>query len=309
MKFFRFFAALCVMFLASGVWAGCLGDEGREALRESIRDVVKGVRGEVGVALITDCGDTLTLNNADVYPLMSVFKLHQAVALCHHLDVNKIPLDTLLSIERRELNANTWSPMFKERREERFNVSAARLMLYTLTQSDNNASNLLFDRLLPVASTDSFIATLIPRDGFRFEFRESDMQANHALAYRNHSSPLAAAMLLDRLFNDSILQRSSQNFIRGALLDCRTGIDRISQPLADIPGIAIAHKTGSGYRDAQGRLVAHNDAAHVMLPSGRSYTLVVFVKDFHGDERGASDIISRISEIVYRAYTGAAKRG
>ena len=43
---------------------------------------------------------------------------------------------------------------------------------YTLTQSDNNASNLMFKDMVNVAQTDSFIATLIPRSSFQIAYTE-----------------------------------------------------------------------------------------------------------------------------------------
>ncbi|MDE6322954.1 MAG: class A beta-lactamase-related serine hydrolase, partial [Paramuribaculum sp.] len=96
----------------------------------------------------------------------------------------------------------------------------------------------------------------------------------------------------------------NQQFIRETLFGCATGTDRISLPLVGIDGVRIAHKTGSGYRDAGGRLIAHNDAAFIMMPDNRDYTLVVFVKDFDGDESEASAVISEISSRVYRFVTG-----
>lgn len=275
-------------------WGQCC-----DALRDSLCAIVSNVPGEVGIAVIVDGKDTVTVNDIDVYPLMSVFKLHQAIALCHELDVHGCPIDTVLTINRADLNPDTWSPMLKEHVGPHFRLSARELMEYTLMQSDNNASNLIFDRLVSVARTDSFIATLIPRDGFGIAVSEDDMQQDHSLSYANHSSPLSTAVLLEHLFNDSILSTGSQLFICDALRTCMTGVDRISAPLADKEGVVVAHKTGSGYRNERGELMAHNDAAYITLPDGRHYSIVVFVKNFSGDEAKASALISRISALTY----------
>ncbi len=296
-------AGISVMMSCAGRSAVAAGGDAPavdcDALRDSIESIVSGVDGEVGVALIVNGHDTVAVNDRDVYPLMSVFKLHQAVALCHDFDIRGVSVDTVLHVRRVDLDPDTWSPMLKEHTASRFDIPVSALMRYTLMQSDNNASNIMFDRLLSVAETDSFIATLVPRDGFRLAVRESDMHHDHALSYENHSSPVSTAVLVDRLFNDSILSSESREFICDALRNCTTGVDRISAPLADKEGIVIAHKTGSGYVNGEGRLIAHNDAAHVVLPDGTSYTLVVFVKDFAGNETEASSLISRISSVVY----------
>ncbi|MDE5686971.1 MAG: class A beta-lactamase-related serine hydrolase [Paramuribaculum sp.] len=273
-------------------------------LRDSLQAVADRASGEVGIALIMWSGDTLTVNNTDTYPLMSVFKLHQALAVCHDFEKRGISIDTVISIDRQSLNPETWSPMLKEKAEDEIRISVRELMQYTLTKSDNNASNLMFDRFVPVADADSFIATLVPRDGFQIRFRESDMQKDHALSYENHTSPLSAAMLIKKVYADSILSGANLEFVRETLFGCATGVDRISLPLSEIEGIRIAHKTGSGYRDSKGRLIAHNDVAYIMLPDGRSYALAVFVSDFEGDEKGASEIISEISSKVY-GFIGA----
>lgn len=268
-------------------------------MKDSIAAIVADVPGEIGVAVIVNGKDTVTVNDADRYPLMSVFKLHQAVALCHWMHERGMPLDTTIRIDRDDLDHDTWSPMLKENTASFFNLTVRDLLEYALIQSDNNASNLLYDRFASVAETDSFITTLLPAGGFRIAVSEADMKKDHQLAYANHSSALSTAMLMDRLFNDSTIDSENQAFICDALRRCKTGTDRISAPFAGMGDVVIAHKTGSGYVNSRGELVAHNDAAHITLPDGNSYTIVVFVKDFAGDERAASGIISRISRTAY----------
>ncbi|MDE5750369.1 MAG: class A beta-lactamase-related serine hydrolase, partial [Duncaniella sp.] len=249
-----------------------------KTLRDALERYSADVRGEIGIALIADGRDTLTVGDCDIYPLMSVFKLHQAVALCHELDRRGIPLDTLLIIRRDDLDPDTWSPMLTEQPDGDLNLSAARLMRYALEQSDNNASNILFDRLLGVHKTDSIIARILPRDSFALNFREADMKRDNPLSYANHSSPLAVALLLEYLYGDPTaedapvqLSSDSRDFICEALLRCATGRDRIAEGLPDDPAIKIAHKTGSGYRTRDGLLIAHNDSARITLPDGRHY--------------------------------------
>ena len=269
-----------------------------DVLADSISRITAACPGEVGVAVIVGGTDTVVVNDRSVYPMMSVFKLHQALALCNRFDRDGRSLDTLLTIRRDELNPHTWSPMLKEHREALIALPVADLLRYTLVWSDNNASNVLFERLLGVAATDSFVATLIPRASFQIAYTEAEMSADHAKAYSNYTSPLGAAMLMDRLFADSIVSRPKQRFIQRLLGEYTTGKDRIAAPLLDKAGVTIAHKTGSGYT-ANGILAAHNDVAHICLPSGVRYTLAVFVKDFRGNEAQASRVAARISAAVY----------
>ncbi len=292
-------AMLSVATACAGTQNKLTGDNAAlDSLKDSLESIVKEYPGEIGVALLTDGGDTLVVNNEDKYPLMSVFKLHQAISLCHLLEERDRSIDTLLNLNLKELNHNTWSPMLEEHSGEWLEISVRELLRYTLMQSDNNASNYLFQNIENVADADRFISTIIPRGSFRLSVTEAQMWSDHNLSYENHSSPLGAAILIERLFTDSLIAPADQEFLRTTLGECKTG-DRIGAPLADKDSVRVAHKTGSGYRDEAGRLMAHNDVAFVQLPEGRYYALAVFVKDFAGTTKEAANAISRISSIIY----------
>lgn len=268
------------------------------ALADTLARIASEYPGEIGVAVIFDGKDTVRINDDTKYPMMSVFKVHQALALCHDFDIKGISLDTMLTIKRSELDIHTWSPMAREHTEPEFRMSVRDLLRYTLTQSDNNASNLMFRRLLDAGATDRYIATVTPRGSFRIVYTEEEMQGDHSRAYSNATSPLGAAILMDRLFSDSLVSREKQDFIRTTLGECATGTDRIAAPLLGRSGVKVAHKTGSGYSE-KGVLAAHNDVARVTLPDGRHYTLAVFVKDFKGSEAEAAKAIARLSAAVF----------
>ena len=187
----------------------------------------------------------------------------------------------------------------KDYPDSEFSLTVKDLLRYTLRQSDNNASNLMFGRLLDVEETDSFISTVILRRDFRIAYTEAEMSADHRRAYSNSTSPLGAAELINRLFTDSLVSRDKQDFIMRTLGECETGKDRIAAPLLDMEGVSIAHKTGSGYINEEGVLAAHNDVAYICLPNGTRYSLAVFVKDFKGNETQAAEAIAHVSAAVY----------
>lgn len=268
-------------------------------ISDTISEIVASYPGEIGVAVIIDDSDTVAVNNRNIYPMMSVFKVHQALALCDDFDRRGISLDTLITIRRDELDPHTWSPMMKDYPDSGFSLTVKDLLRYTLRQSDNNASNLMFGRLLGVEETDSFISTVILRRDFRIAYTEAEMSADHRRAYSNSTSPLGAAELINRLFTDSLVSRDKQDFIMRTLGECETGKDRIAAPLLDREGVSIAHKTGSGYINEEGVLAAHNDVAYICLPNGTRYSLAVFVKDFKGNETQAAKAIAHVSAAVY----------
>lgn len=274
-----------------------------EILSDSIAKIASSYPGEIGVALIINDSDTVAVNNLSIYPMMSVFKVHQAIAVCHDFDSRGLSLDSMLTVQRTELDPATWSPMIKEHQEPVITLAVKDLLRYTLALSDNNASNLMFKCLTGVEATDSLIATIIPRQSFRIAHSEEEMSADHDKAYANYTSPLGAAILMNRLFTDSLVSSEKQDFIRNTLKECMTGNDRIIAPLLGKDGITVAHKTGSGYTDENGILAAHNDVAFISLPDGSHYTLAVFVKDFKGNETQASEAITHISSAVFSILT------
>lgn len=308
-KGFVYIASMIICFTlesCSGRSSESGNNDSYSALADSISEIVSSYPGEIGVAVIINNTDTITVNDRNSYPMMSVFKLHQAIALCDRFDHTATPLDTLIYIERHSLHQNTWSPMLKDHSEPVIPISVKELLRYTLIQSDNNASNVMFKRFVNVNSTDSMISTLIPRHTFNIDYSEEEMSADHSKAYSNHTSPLGAAMLINRLFNDSVMSNEKQVFIKATLGECVTGQDRIIAPLINKEGVKVAHKTGSGYRD-NGILVAHNDLAYITLPNGINYSLAVFVKDFKGDEAEASKAIARTSATIYETLSAIIK--
>ncbi len=280
---------------------GCTTTENKvmDELEASLQVIADSAPGKVGIAFISDGGDTILINNNDRYPLMSVFKLHQAIAVCNYMEHHNVSADSTFNISRSALNSSTWSPMLMDYTGDTISISFRGLMRYALVQSDNNASNYMFDHLLLISAVDSVVSNIIPREEFKLTYTEAEMQQQHARAYDNYSTPIGAAMLIDRLYTDSTLFCSdNMKFLCDFLEECVTGADRISAPLIGRSGVIVGHKTGSGYRDGD-ILVAHNDVAFVRLPDNKHYTLSVFIKDFTGTEAEASAIIAQISAAVY----------
>ncbi len=270
-----------------------------DSLQSELSGYIAGVDGTIGVAIITPDSDTILINNEKKYPPMSVFKLHQALTVADKLSRSGTPFDTMMSIRRSDMDYTTWSPMLKEHTEPMFSIELSELLRYILQQSDNNASNFLFDNIASVHTTDSLVRHLTGRQDFNLSYTEHQMKQNHELSRDNWSSPLACAVLINKVFTDSLIPAEGQRLVQELLLGCTTGQDRIVAAFKDMPGIKVGHKTGSGYRDSNDRLMAHNDIAHIMLPDGRAYSLAVLVTDFAGNEAQASAVIAEISRIVY----------
>lgn len=269
------------------------------SLQEELYAFIDSVPGTVGVAFVSE-GDTVTVNNGVHYPMMSVFKMHEALAVANILERSGISLDTILSNNRVDLDLDTWSPMLKEYTAERFTVTVGKLLEYAVTKSDNNASNLLFRHIVSPSETDAYIRSIAKDTTFRIQYSEAEMKANNALSYCNYTTPLSAALLIKQVMEESVVGKNYQDSIRQYLSTVTTGQDRLGSVVDGSDIMLFAHKTGSGYRNEAGELVAYNDVGYFRLRDGRSYALAVLIRDFGGTEAEASTIIADISRRVYR---------
>ena len=289
------------LLLALAFTAAAPASEERD-LKTQIREILAGADARVGVAVIAD-GDTLTVNGSPDYPLMSVMKLHQAVAVARILEERGLPLTTTVHIYVQDLKAGTWSPLRDARPGGGFDMSVAELLRYTLQQSDNNACDILFDRFAAPEHVDSIIRSMGFRD-FRIAATEDEMHRDLKKCRENVSSPLSAAELMDRLASGTLpLGKEYADFIRSTLLECRTGLNRLPLPLEG-SGALIGHKTGTSDREADGRWTGINDVGFVLLPDGRSYTLAVFISDSALGMEENEKLIADISGAVYSELSG-----
>lgn len=289
------------LLLALAFTAAAPASEERD-LKTQIREIIAGADARVGVAVIAD-GDTLTVNGSPDYPLMSVMKLHQAVAVAGILEGRGLPLTTAVHIYVQDLKAGTWSPLRDARPGGGFDMSVAELLRYTLQQSDNNACDILFDRFAAPEHVDSIIRSMGFRD-FRIAATEDEMHRDLKKCRENVSSPQSAADLMDRLASGTLpLGKEYADFIRSTLLECRSGLNRLPLPLEG-SGALIGHKTGTSDREADGRWTGINDVGFVLLPDGRSYTLAVFISDSALGMEENEKLIADISGAVYSELSG-----
>lgn len=78
---------------------------------------------------------------------MSVFKLHVAIAALQKMENECIAPDSLRFIESLQIHKDTYSPLRELYPERNFYLSYADLMRYAVSQSDNNACDILIDYL------------------------------------------------------------------------------------------------------------------------------------------------------------------
>lgn len=269
-----------------------------DSLQKKLEDYVNDKDARIGVAVIVNGKDTVEVNGYRDFPMLSVFKFPQALAVVDFCRNNHISLDTILNIPAEKIRENTWSPMREKYGSRDIALSLKELLEFSIRHSDNNACDTLFDFIGGVSVADSLMKSL-GFDNIVINATEDDMHRDLYLCYTNRATPVEMAALSDR-FNAGIRNFSDgYSFIAGLMESCATGKDRLASVLKDRKNIAIGHKTGTGDINSQGRIIAVNDAGYFSFPDGNRYAIAVFVADSGYDMKYTSNMIADISEIVF----------
>ncbi|MCM1178375.1 MAG: class A beta-lactamase [Clostridium sp.] len=264
------------------------------ALHVRIGEIVCNADAHVGVAVVSGGGDTLTVNGDMRYPLLSVFKFHQALAVCDKLRQLGQPLDIVLDVSADELEPDTWSPM-RDAFPSGGRFTVRQLLDYTLCYSDNNACDILFSRLCSLDETSHYIASLGISD-FCLECNEKMMHDDIMNCYRNWSSPLSAALLLEAFYPLRSEDEYSE-YVWNTMASCSTGEGRLPRYVTH-NGAVVAHKTGTGDTLPDGRIMAVNDIGVIVMPYGSHLSIAVFVSDAACTMAQCDELIARIAEAV-----------
>lgn len=269
-----------------------------EAKRQ-IEGLLRDKAATVGVACAID-GELFTLNDELRYPLMSVFKLHVAVAALQRMEAEGTQLNEILQIDSTQMHRNTYSPLLDRYPSGNFRITYADLLRYALSLSDNNAC----DILIGCAGGIESVKACIDRagiTGYDLTETEASMHANITACYRNWGQPSSVVQLLEKIHDGALLNETHTRFLKETLIETSTGPNKIRAGLS--PDIILGHKTGSSGKSADGLTIADNDAGVIYLPDGRLCYLAIFIKDSQEDDHTNAELIARITRIIYNAIT------
>ena len=72
--------------------------------------------------------------------------------------------------------------------------------------------------------------------------------------------------------------------------------------VAKFPDARLYHRTGSGYVNERGEIVAVNDVGVIALPDGRKIALAILIKDFAGEQSQADSIIAAVTTKILNRF-------
>ncbi len=269
-------------------------------LENRIDSLLNGKKATVGIAVWTDKGDMLpgiTTMYTSPCSVYSNSMWHWPVL--DKMDKQSISLDSIVSIKASQMLPNTYSPLRKKFPDQDFTITLRELMQYSISQSDNNACDILIEYAGGIKHINDYICRL-SIDSFNLSETEDGMHSSFEAVYRNWSTPSAMVRLLRTADEKELFSNKElKDFLWQTMIDTETGANKLKGMLPT--KTVLGHKTGSSDRNADGMKTADNDAGLVILPDGRKYYIAAFVMDSYETDEDNANIIARISRMVYDA--------
>ena len=276
-----------------------------EDLGAQLRKVIEGKAATVGVAVIFNGSELVTVNDMYRYPMMSTYKFHQALSVVDYINREKETLDTEILVKQSDMKTEMYSPMHDANRKGNFYITIGDLLKYSLIDSDNHACDILFDYIGGPKTTDKYVRSLGITD-FSITQTERDMHESTDNVWLNWTKPSAAALLLETFLQNPMFDKNQKFFLERAMADASTGKDKLKAGLPD--DVLLGHKTGSSDRNEYGIKVADNDMGFVVLPNGQYYTIAVFVMNSQETDKTNARLIADISKVVYNYFVAHYKK-
>lgn len=268
-------------------------------MEQMLQNYVSGRDARIGVAVIINGKDTVSVNGERDFPMLSVYKFPQALAVADYCLKHDISLTDSVPIGFSEIKTDTWSPLREKYGVKDLRLPLTEILAYSVQQSDNNACDVLF-RLIGGPQVADSLMKKLGYDEIHILNTEDEMHRDPYLCHANRATPLQMAALFDRFYRQEMRHDSRiMEAIGSMMMQCTTGNNRLPQPLLSTNAM-IGHKTGTGDINSQGRIIGLNDAGYVFLPDGRGYSIAVFIADSAYGMEETEAIISGISEIVFR---------
>ena len=276
-----------------------------EDLGAQLRKVIEGKAATVGVAVIFNGSELVTVNDMYRYPMMSTYKFHQALSVVDYINREKETLATEILVKQSDMKTEMYSPMHDANRKGNFYITIGDLLKYSLIDSDNHACDILFDYIGGPKTTDKYVRSLGITD-FSITQTERDMHESTDNVWLNWTKPSAAALLLETFLQNPMFDKNQKFFLERAMADASTGKDKLKAGLPD--DVLLGHKTGSSDRNEYGIKVADNDMGFVVLPNGQYYTIAVFVMNSQETDKTNARLIADISKVVYNYFVAHYKK-
>ena len=195
------------------------------SVSENIAAAVSGSKADIGIAYADSSG--YWQNSTRKYPLLSVFKLHVAVAVLAWTDKENKPLDTLINVSAAEINKDMYSPMLQKYGVENFSLPLRELLRYMVAESDNNACDILIRRLGGIKAVAAYIRKIgLPETDIKVT--EAEMNEDVMLQYANRAPLSEIIKLLQLIQNEKLFSAALHKELLKIMTQTSTGADKMA---------------------------------------------------------------------------------
>ncbi|MES2377800.1 MAG: class A beta-lactamase, subclass A2 [Bacteroidota bacterium] len=265
-------------------------------LGETIKRLSAPAKATVGVAVLSLEGrEAVSINGNKHLVMQSVMKFPIAITVLHQVDIGKLKLDQSITITKADLPP-TYSPLRDKYPEGGVSVPISELLSYMVSQSDNNACDILLRVLGGTVAVRNYLKALNIND-IAVNASESEMAAAWQVQYNNWCTPNAMVNLLDKFYHGKTLSKNGTAFLMRLLAATSTGPKQIKGllPAATI----VAHKTGRSATNAAGLSPATNDIGIIALPNHKHLAIAIFVYNATADLPVREEVIAKIAKAAY----------
>lgn len=330
--FLLFALILCRVFPV----AGQKSVQSDAALKQQLQALSERSLGTLGVsALCIETGARAGIRGGEPFPMMSTYKLPIGICFLSQVHTGAHRLDDTVRI-----TAESFSPGHSPLAQWVIGqggtafISKKELLTRMVSESDNTACDILLNLMGGPATVNKYLKkvgtvgmrvdrferqlnadalgikqlpagwSLTAFDSLAEHVPQAERQAAIRRAMndiRDSTVPDAMVVLLERLHARMLPDFSHYNLLLTIMTETQTGLKRIKALLP--AGTMVAHKTGTQYT-VDGINGGTNDVGIITSPDGKRHILLaVYLKGSTLDGDGREQIIARVAEAVYAAFT------
>ncbi|MDD5454845.1 MAG: class A beta-lactamase-related serine hydrolase [Candidatus Ratteibacteria bacterium] len=255
-------------------------------LEQSLSEYVKTFDGEAGIVIMDlQYGWDISFNKDKLFPSASIVKIPIMVSCFYAIRDGILGSDSTIRV--RSMDKTSGSGVLKNMPAGK-EINVSELLELMITRSDNNATNILIERLGFDYFNKSFKSYGVKNTNLSRNM--VDLKARNR-GIENYTTAEDIALVLKKIYYGETINRE----ISQQCLDLLKGQkinDRIPRHL---PAEAVvAHKTGLE------RFVCH-DAGIVYTPHG-DFVICALIKHSKSTSRSAKEFIANVAKITYRHF-------
>lgn len=267
--------------------------------KKIIESIISNKKADVGVSIFisgTPKKEVTQINGNNLYPMLSTFKFHTALAILHKVEKGELSLQQKIFIKKEELLENTYSPFKEKYPEGNLELTLEEALEWIVIYSDNN----LTDILLRLIGGPQYVEKFINSKDVIIKNDEEDMHKDWDSQFINKTTPNETIRLLQEFYNGKILNKEHTKWLYTHMLNIASGAKRLKGKLPQ--NIKIAHRTGTSFTNDKGMTGAINNFGIIELPNKKKIYIAVFVHDTYETFENSEAIIADISKATYDYY-------